>query len=129
MIWDFFAALAFAVLMLALLVGLLGWGRRGDAAVGWGAGLFAFLILLFGIWAGGVWIRPAGPLAAGIAWVPLLVVGLIIVFMLAAVLPPPPRRHAPTGPGTSDTAVAVGYTIFFWLLMVAFWVALLAAYL
>jgi hypothetical protein len=37
-------------------------------------GLFA--ILFFGIWAGGVWVAPAGPMHLGVYWLPFLLTGM-----------------------------------------------------
>jgi Ca2+/Na+ antiporter len=54
-----------------------------------------FLFVLMATWAGGVWIRPFGPVLADIRWLQFIVVGLLAVFLVAlfAPLKPPRSRH------------------------------------
>jgi hypothetical protein len=54
-----------------------------------------FLFVLMATWAGGVWIRPFGPVLADIRWLQFLVVGLLAVLLVAlfAPLKPPQGRH------------------------------------
>jgi hypothetical protein len=69
--------------------------------------LFTFLIFLYGkhrrpvvlityftmlfllIWAGGIWLRPAGPLLWGVSFINFLIVGLVATLLILAFSPPP----------------------------------------
>lgn len=57
--------------------------------------VWTFLFVLMATWAGGVWVRPFGPVLADIRWMQFLVVGLLAVFLAAlfAPLKPPRGRH------------------------------------
>jgi hypothetical protein len=57
--------------------------------------IWFFLFVLMATWAGGVWIRPFGPLLADIRWLQSLVVGLLAVLLAAlfAPLKTPRGRH------------------------------------
>lgn len=56
---------------------------------------YFFLFVLLASWAGGVWIRPFGPVLANIRWLQFLVAGLlaVLLFALFAPLKPPQSRH------------------------------------
>jgi len=79
---DVLFAMLLALLLTFLFVVVLRW--RGP----W-PGFLAFLAVLFlATWAGGVWIRPAGPLAFGLYWVPFIITALVVALLLAAAGPP-----------------------------------------
>jgi hypothetical protein len=134
---DLAFALLFAFLLAAALVGLFGWrhpARREEPAA-WPAAVFLFLLLFFLIWAGGAWIGPFGPLVWASAWLPFLVVGLVIGLVLLAVAEPPDRRRRPAAREARDPVdeerMARGvmvYGAFFWILMLLLLVAIIAAY-
>lgn len=56
-------------------------GVRGP----WGTFWTFLLVLLFVIWAASLWVTPVGPVYWGIAWIPLLFVGLVFALLLAAI--------------------------------------------
>lgn len=131
MFLDFLAALVLAFLFVLLLIGAFGWGRYEGRGFGWGAVAFVFFILLLAIWAGSLWV-PVGPVAWGVAWVPLFFIGLFLIFLFAAAVPPArwrrPRRVAGTTEEAAVESAGLAFGLFFWLMMVLLIVALFAGY-
>ena len=123
LVFAFVIALVFAVLLAAVL----GWRHpaSGDAGVG-GAVLFAFLILFFATWVGGVWVQPFGPVAWGTAWLPFVLVAIVVMLILAAVAP---RRRVVVGREPEAVTAAAVFTWFFWILLLILVAALVFAYL
>lgn len=118
-----------AFLLALLLVGALGWRGVGDEAL-WPAVTFILLILFPALWVAHLWLQPAGPELIGVYWLPLLVVGVIVILMLAATRPPRPRAPVievggePPPPSATETA----YGMFFWLLLILLVIAIIAGY-
>lgn len=111
----FFVELLFALAIAFLLTSLFIWGLRRANPVG---NFFLFLLMLFLlVWATGTWVRPIEPLIFGVSWIPMLVMGLVFVFLLAAVLPADPRERLPA---IRREAAAMEATVgwFFWVLLV-----------
>ncbi|HEU4522490.1 MAG TPA: hypothetical protein VFT12_10830, partial [Thermoanaerobaculia bacterium] len=103
---EFLLALVFAAAFAAILVGDLGWGRT-IAGARWAIPLFAFSVLLIAIWAGGLWMRPFGPMAFGVPWLPFLVIGLSVVLLIATAAPPLRYRTSAPGAGPPMAAAAL----------------------
>jgi hypothetical protein len=87
-------------------------------------GLFAILFL--GIWAGGVWVAPAGPMHLGVYWLPFLLTAILLSVLVVVLVP---QRTA----GRHDEAdiereVEVGLGLFFWVLIVGLIAVVLTAY-
>lgn len=124
----------FAFLIALLIAGVLSamFGGRGVRRVGaWPVFLFLFLILFPTTWAGGVWVAPFGPVAWGGSWLPFVTVGILAALLLAALAPTarPPRGVADvTEPARKDEAAALAVGGFFWLLLIAFAVAIIVRY-
>jgi len=125
---DLLFAATLALVIAALLTGLMGWrhprhpGGRAAAAV------FLFFLLLAVIWAGGVWSEPFGPVLWGSYWLPFVYTGLLvalIILTLGAAAQPlnePGAIIADTTPQTDEAeAVGMGITalfgFFFWVLL------------
>ena len=87
---ELFLALAIAVLCSLLFSWML---RRGGPRYGFPIFFLAiFLITL----AGGLWLKPIGPLGWGIYWLPFIVVGIVgsvLLFLAAPKRPPVNRRE------------------------------------
>jgi signal transduction histidine kinase len=79
--YGLFAALAIAFVLTAAAV--LIFKRRGP----WGAAWTFFLFLFLALWITSIYLPNVGPIYWGIAWVPILVVGTLLVFLLAAAIP------------------------------------------
>lgn len=125
----FFVDLLFVIVIVLLLTGVFGAGfgrRRRDS------GLWVFfIILLLATWAGGLWFAPVGPLLWGANWIGFLFAGLAFALLLAAILPPA------STPGTKKESIesakvqenqALTLNIFFWVMILGFAVAIIAAY-
>jgi len=84
----FFALIVASVLSVLFLLVTRGEVRRTGFS-------WFFLIIFLGTWAGGVWVRPFGPLMWGISWLPFILSGLIFVLILAISAPrrTPRSRH------------------------------------
>lgn len=127
----------FIHLLFALIIGLLlaaifaGVSRRR----GWDLFWMFFLIVFLGSWAGGVWIRPFGPAAYGVYWMPVLFVGVIISLLLVVLLPsPPPRETADTvelveAGEEASSGGPMMFGPFFWLLLAVLVVTIGVGYL
>lgn len=123
----FILALAFGLVLMALLVGIAGWGRS-EEGIGWAAIGFAFVLLVLGIMAAGLWIRPAGPMYDDVFWGPMLFVGVLIALLLAAIIPPgrPPKGRPverslidETERGRqADVAGPLAFGALFWMVLV-----------
>ncbi len=130
---DLAFALLFAFLVAAVLAGLFGWRHpaRREEDTAWPGAIFLFFLLFFLIWAGGAWVGPFGPLLWASAWLPFLVVGLVIGLVILAVAEPRrPRRPAPREPLDEERATrgAMIYGAFFWILLLVLLLAIVVAY-
>jgi hypothetical protein len=74
-----------------------------------------FVLIFLATWSGQLWMGPAGMAAGGVAWIPLLVMGLIFFFFLLVVIPAVPKIKK-DGEVEDGPLIAVG--IFFWILIV-----------
>jgi hypothetical protein len=107
---------------------------RGFRRVGpFGGVLWFFLIVLFASWAGGVWVRPAGPVLWGVYWVPFLTVGLLVALLLAASTPPrtplrPPKSADEAEARAEAEVLAVTLSVFFWIMLVFLIIAIAVHY-
>lgn len=98
----------------------------------WYSVLAFFIIVFFASWAGGIWLPPAGPSLWGGSWLPFLVVAVIVAILLAATAPTLPRREgreAATPDTEKEKKAAAVFGIFFWLLLVALGITIIARYL
>lgn len=81
-----------AAIGMALLMTLVFYGNFSTRGGGTGV-IVAFLLIFMASWASQLWIRPIGPVTAGIVWIPLIFTGSAAAFLLAW-----------TGLATADTA-------------------------
>lgn len=51
----------------------------------WGSLWSFFLIILLIVWSASLWISPIGPVYWGVAWIPLIFIGIIFALLLAAI--------------------------------------------
>lgn len=124
--------LLFAVSIAVVLTFILAYplGRRGPGPID--GLLFFFAILFFAVWAGGVWVRPFGPVAWGVPWVGFLAIGITFALVLAASASP--RRPAPivSPRGENDVepvVLAVTLGVFFYAALVVLLIAAIFHYL
>lgn len=100
--------------------------------------LCVFLIIFLGSWAGGVWVRPFGPLLWGIHWLPFLSSGLIVALLFAVSAPQKPPRNRRETLKMLDRirreeglkkATYITLSIFFWVLLFVLIAAIIIRYL
>jgi hypothetical protein len=117
------------VLAVSLIIGtMFSVGLRGRNR--WAGSFWFFLILFFGSWALGSWLRPIGPPAWDVYWVPYVIAAAVLELLMAAVTPAVPHglgaEHTePSGdaaPRTTETEVNAAnavttLSVFFWLLL------------
>ena len=118
---DFVIILIITLILSLLFVYLL--GVRGP----WGSFWTFFLIMVFGVWAAGFWLSPAGPLLYGAPWVSFLAAALVLALLLAAVGTPAainPNKESNSGNDAGpDTGTKVGAV--FWILLTIFVIAVM----
>ncbi|MGK7296471.1 MAG: hypothetical protein ACNS61_11700 [Candidatus Wenzhouxiangella sp. M2_3B_020] len=118
------ADLVLAFALASLLTMLIAPSRRYDGNASW---LLLFVLLFVLIWAGGTWLTPIGPPAAGVHWLSFLAVSL---FLLLLVLALAPRWRTGRARGTKPGAAAgsAQFGVFFWLLLIVALGAVIAYY-
>ena len=129
---ELFAALTVAFVLSALFA-------LATRKQGLRKGLFLlFLILFLATWAGGVWMKPFGPVLWGIHWLTFLLVGAVVALILAVAQ----SKSEPHGRQETiemlermkqerevEKAVWVTLTIFFWVLVLILLSAIVIRYL
>jgi hypothetical protein len=115
--------LLLAAILSSVLVGGLGWRRPGRADPG-AAVVFSFLIFFFGLWAVAVWVEPVGPVLWNVAWIPLIVAGLVLALLVAITTPPRRVVSVKLGQGLREETINIaGLSSFFWVLLGILFVA------
>lgn len=119
-------------LLFALAIGLcvaLVWSALFDTHGPWNSFFWFFLVIFLFSWGGGFFIAPFGPMGWGVAWLPLVLMGVFMALLLTAATPRSARRRTrSTGAkhqGTNAQAkvikemeVVVAVDLFFWALIV-----------
>ena len=129
----------FVALVIGLILTLIFWPRFRTSGpwADWAglAGFLWFFILVFlASWLGGVWISPVGPRLWGIYLFPFLMMGLLFALLLAATAPvrPPHARRETLAQAreepTVDQDTFVVLNLFYWVLLIALVVSILAHY-
>ena|ERR1035437_2807489 len=114
----------FAAFIIALLFSLFfssGY-RKGSSLVP--LGMF-FLILFMATLAGHYWVVPFGPILWGVAWLPLIFIGIISALLFVAPSPRTKIRAVDAKAEEADLAVT-GISIFIWVLFIVFLIAVIA---
>jgi hypothetical protein len=130
MFWpELLIAFVLAGLFVAILVGVLSWRypREGEAGA---TALFLFLIFFLVLWAGALWVQPIGPLLWGVAWIPLIFLGIFLVLVMAALMPADRTAilRDKTEQLAQESAVVTAFTIVFWVLLIVLVLAIVVAY-
>jgi hypothetical protein len=122
--------LVLSVVLAALLVGVLGWRRPGRAEA-LPAAVFLLAVLFLGMWAGILWVDPVGPVAWGVPWVPLVIIGVVLSLVLAVTIPsrrPPPGEEVRIVPDKTTPAERT-LGMFSWILLAVLLIVVVAGYL
>ncbi len=125
-LWTWMLTLGIAFIISLLFIGPLGW-RRTEEDTLWSSALFLFVLTLGFVWLAAIWVRPIGPTIAGIAWIPLIVAGLLVALVLAVATPGRPRPRGAL-PSTEEPPSAGALGAFFWVLALVVILALVAGY-
>lgn len=123
-------------LMIALMIGfllVLVFSALFRDRTPWGSFWIFLLVVFLVTWAGGIWISPFGPTIFDVAWLPFLIVGLIITVLLAAAVPPRPTRPQKgtieEAKRTASTESALSdLTLFFWIAVILTLIVIVLAY-
>jgi len=120
-------------IILALVLGIVFAALFGAFARGRGRmpGIVPVFILFFLFaWAGGLWLRPAGPPVFGMYWAPGLILVVLIFLLLAAVVRRPTRTRTDVKEEIAvENAAATVIGITFWILIGLLLLAIFAGYL
>lgn len=114
-VFDFFFVIVLAVILSWIFVGGFRWRHTPDGS-GWASGFLLFIFVGLMMWAAFLWIPPAGPVVGDVAWVPLLIVGVLVALIFAVASPP--RRGdttqitSPERPAADPSAI---FGVFFWV--------------
>lgn len=118
-----------ASILIALLLTLIfstSYRHRGP----WGGLLFFFLVIFLASWASQLWINPFGPMLFGVAWAPLLFVGVLIAVLLlaagASAIDKTPVTPGPEVTPQEGSILAIG--LFFWILVLILIAAIAIGY-
>jgi len=108
-----------------------GFKNRGP----WGNIWIFFVVIFLGIWAASRWVEPFGPTYMGTAWMPLLLIGLLVGLLLASSVPVKgyhqkkrEAEEAETPPSTDKLSLAA-FGMFFWILVTALLMVIAFGYL
>jgi len=120
-------ALLFAVLFTVIFAA--GFRRRGP----WASLVLFFMIIFLATWAGGIWLHPIGRPLWGVHWMAFLFVGLVIALLLAAAVPSRQEESSvelvdPKKEKADRKAALGALGVFFWVLIIALIVAIIARY-
>ena len=74
---DFLVSLVVALILGALVV----WGARRSGP--FNGVLWLFLLILLATWAGGIWLRPFGPVILGVHGLTFVIAGVVVVLLLS----------------------------------------------
>jgi amino acid transporter len=95
-------------------------GRKGP----WGTAWTFFLILFLSLWIVSIYIRSVGPVYLGIAWVPIIIAGILLAVLLAAAIPDTNRDQSLRDTQSSKVSQADEQDVrntsvgrFFWILI------------
>ena len=94
------------LLLFALTIGLCVawvWSSIFDTHGPWNSFFWFFLVIFLFSWGGGSWIAPFGPMGWGVAWLPILFMGIFMALLLTAATP----RSSRSRTRSADQAVVV----------------------
>lgn len=119
-----FAAALIALILTVVSVFFL--GKRGP----WGSMWTFFLVLFLTLSVVSIYVAPIGPVYWGIAWIPIVVAGLIVTILLIAAMPHPVKNNSRDGNGEDDITARSDFPVtpvgrFFWALIILFVIAII----
>ena len=129
-------SLSFLVFALIIGVGIAWiWSSIFDTHGPWNSFFWFFAVIFLFAWGGGSWIAPFGPIGWGVAWLPIVVMGVFMALLLTAATPPRHRRRARGAQADAVRRAAADevetlmvFDTFFWMLIVVLAVFVLGRY-
>ncbi len=102
----------------------------------WGSGWSFFFVIFLFVWASSIWVTPYGPVYSGIAWGPILFVGILVAFLLLAATPPHYRKWKKPSLEKNEandlkkypTSFSLAIDIFFWMVIGILLISILISY-
>lgn len=110
---DFYSALiSFLIALIITVIFFYGFRSRGP----WGNFWTFFLVMFLVIWAGALWLTPIGPTWLDVAWVPIIILGIVLAIIMAASTPPErPTRIVVNEPEPEPEREPAIVGMFFWV--------------
>lgn len=125
-VFDFLFVIVLAVILSWVFVGGFRWRHTPDGS-GWASGVLLFVFIGLMMWAAFLWLPPAGPVVGDVAWVPLLVVGILVALIFAVASPPRRRRPTAITPPEQPSADPSGmFGVFFWVAVLILAIVIIA---
>jgi hypothetical protein len=98
----------------------------------WGSIWTFFLVLFLTLWTVSIYVAPVGPMYWGIAWIPIVIAGIILTALLIAAMPHPGQSRDQVKEYTETTSIdgksdfpATPIGRFFWVLIILFVIAII----
>ena len=130
MMWfQLLISIVLAYVFGVVLVHALRWRHPARSGVG-ASVLFMFLMFFPFLWAASVWVAPVEPTVFGVAIIPILLLGVLLL-LVAWVLTSParvPRTGSPETKSQAGDAPAVFFGVSFWVLMLCATGVIVAGY-
>lgn len=119
-----FAAALIALILTVVSVFFL--GKRGP----WGSMWTFFLVLFLTLSTVSIYAAPIGPRYWGIAWIPIVVAGIIVTILLIAAMPHPTRKDGRDDKEANEVYAKPDFPVtpvgrFFWVLVIMFIIAII----
>jgi len=123
----------FYIILLAIVISFIfsvGLSNRGP----WNSFWIFFLVLILGMLAMSLWVAPFGPVWYGVAWLDILIFGIIIALLISAAAAGRDRNYYRLRRGEVDIVAEAKaergaktlFGVFFWLFIVAMVIAIVA---
>lgn len=101
-------------------------GRRGP----WGSMWTFFLVLFLALAMVSIYVVPIGPVYWGIAWMPIVIAGVIVTVLLIAAMPHPVHKGGRAEQDRDDVNDTPDFPVtpvgrFFWVLIILFVIAII----
>ena len=126
---DILFALGVALLLAAVVRSIN--RRHGDPdAPAWPNLAFLVVVLFFITWAGGIWLRPLGPILWRVYWIPFVAVGVVAALLLVAATPRrhPRNRREALEARAQERVLETAFGVFFWILVTVLLTAVTVRY-
>jgi hypothetical protein len=73
------------------------------------------LIVFLAVWGSQLWIQPVGPVAWGVAWLPMFVIAAVFWFLIVMLIPPLPEKVQVVDEKKGPGIIVIGLA--FWIIL------------